>query len=175
MSLSDGQTKAVSTQVRPVDSAVDRFRGAVLAIGLLLASNSIGHAQGYGVGYPFSGGSSAYVPYGGVSGGFIPLSGGPGGGLGVQPRPVVPMGRVVMPSVMTGSTMPTLGAPRGTLFPLRPLGLGRGGMGGGLMPSSRLPRPGVMGTMGRPPVGNYPFRVPPSLLVPTTGAPAMSM
>jgi hypothetical protein len=122
---------------------------------------------------------STYLPFGGGLGGFVPYSAGPGGGLGVMQgmsESAAPTGSGSM--FMLGAR-PALGQLRGSLTPLAPIGLDVMGsrasssMGGGLIrrPTSR----GVMGGMARPPVGNYPFRQPPSLLAPTSARPSMSM
>jgi hypothetical protein len=76
---------------------------------------------------------------------------------------------------------PGLGQRSGTLAPPAPLGvrgmgtqsLGRMGSMGGLI--RRPPPGGSMGGMGRPAVGSYPFRQPPSLIAPATTMPSMSM
>jgi hypothetical protein len=131
-----------------------------------------------GAGSYFGGGSS-YVPFGGAMGGFIPYSAGPGGGLGVQPG-MRDSGLQMQPGGMRilGST-PSLGLIRSTTTPLAPLGIsnpggmGRSGMSGDLI--RRTPSGGRMEPMRRAPVGSYPFRLPPSLLGPSTSSPAMSM
>jgi hypothetical protein len=129
----------------------------------------------------YFGGSSTYVPFGGAMGGFIPYSSGPGGGLGVQPG-MRDSGLQMPPGGMRmlGST-PSLGLIRSTTTPLTPLGImnpgasgmGRSGITGDLI--RRTPSGGTMGGMARPPVGSYPFRVPPSLLGPANSSPAMAM
>jgi hypothetical protein len=115
--------------------------------------------------------AQGYMPSGGGFGGFVPYRAGPGGGLGVQSRTAEPAGRGAQTgAVMSGGMRPTLGAPRGTITPLRPLGVI--GSGGGMLGMPRAPtaRPG----MTRPSVGSYPFRIPPSLVNPG-GGPATSM
>ena len=82
------------------------------------------------------------------------------------------------------SMAPALGVVRSRLTPIAPLGasggtMGRSGglglMGAGSGMIQRAPAvPGMGGGMTRPPVGNYPFRLPPSLVGPTSG-PSMSM
>jgi hypothetical protein len=141
-----------------------------------------GSMPGYnfsGVGSSFSG-TAAYVPYGSM-GGFVPYTPGPGGGVGVQPG----MRSLGMQQVRPGGmdlmgTRSRLGLIRGQIMPLAPIspgGMGAGaggGMGsmGGLI--RRTPG-GSTGSMARPPVGNYPFRQPPSLIGPATTTPSMSM
>ena len=144
--------------------------------------------QGVARGYNFSGfgsyfaGSPSYVPFGGAMGGFIPYSPGPAGGLGVQPG-TGGRGELMTPArmgLLLGSR-PSLGSVRAEISPLAPIGqepMGfRAGRGTGLMDGMlrRVPSGRFMGGMARPPVGNYPFRQPPSLLGPGTSAPAMSM
>jgi hypothetical protein len=76
---------------------------------------------------------------------------------------------------------PAFGQRRGSLTPPLPFGLqgmstrpaGRMGSMGGLI--RRPPPGGGMGGMARPPVGNYPFRQPPSLIGPAPTMPSMSM
>lgn len=124
------------------------------------------------------GGSSGYLPSGSF-GGFVPYSPGPGRGLGVMSR-----GAMVVPRGLPGGmAMPGqgsgLGQIRSSLSPPPPIGvlggglMGQGGMTGGLM--RPLPGRGGMPAMARPPVGSYPFRIPPSLLGPAPSGPAMAM
>lgn len=127
----------------------------------------------------YFGGSSTYVPFGGAMGGFVPYSSGLGGGLGVMPG--MRDSGVQMPPGgmrMLGSTS-SLGVIRSTTMPLSPLGLmNTGGRGRPVMSGDmirRTPSGGTMGVKGRPPVGSYPFRSPPSLLGPGTTSPSMSM
>lgn len=121
---------------------------------------------------------SYYLPYGSM-GGFVPYTPEPGQGLGVMTRPGLAGSSIPQPSMGMLGQRSSLGLIRGTLTPLAPIGIiGRGGMGQGGMSGGlirRLPSGGSMGGMGRPPVGSYPFRIPPSLLGPATSAPAMSM
>ncbi len=129
----------------------------------------------------YFGGSSTYVPFGGAMGGFLPYSPGLGGGLGVQPGMRDSSMQVPPGGMRMLGARPTLGLIRSATTPLAPIG--PGGMGsrsigrmesmGGLI--RRSPTGGSMGGMARPPVGSYPFRIPPSLLGPSTAAPAMSM
>jgi hypothetical protein len=128
----------------------------------------------------YSGGGTSYVPFG-SGGGFVPYRSGPSGGFGLQPSmSEPPLRTITTPPGMSGGMRSDLGNLRGTLTPLRPLGLisggGSGTMGMGVGRSGRRTpaRPGVMGGMARPPVGSYPFRVPPSLVGPGS-APGMSM
>jgi hypothetical protein len=123
-------------------------------------------------------GSGSYLPFGGM-GGFIPYSPGPGLGLGVMSR------NGVAAMNLPGELMPVtemrlrLGQVRSNITPLVPIGImssggmGRAGMSAGLIRKASSSR--LMDGMVRPPVGSYPFRVPPSLIGPTTLAPAMSM
>jgi hypothetical protein len=132
----------------------------------------------FSTGSGFAGESSSYLPFGNA-GGFIPYTPGLGGGLGVQSR----MGDAAqnMPSggMRVLGQRPKIGLIRGAIEPLAPIGtlgssrMGQGGMSGGLI--QRNPSGDAMRRMGRPPVGSYPFRVPPSLLGPSSSAPAMSM
>jgi hypothetical protein len=133
-----------------------------------------------GVGSNF-GGSSSYLPFGGAGSSFLPYSPGPGGGLGVQPG--TPDSGMQMPpgGMRMFDTRPSLGLIPSATTPLAPITLGgmgsrsfgrMGSMGGLIV---RPPAGGSMRGMARPPVGNYPFRQPPSLLGPSTTAPAMSM
>ncbi|APW63555.1 hypothetical protein [Paludisphaera borealis] len=116
-------------------------------------------------------GGAGYLPSGS---GFLPYTPGPGGGLGVQSRmsagsPATSSGAMSMPAAAAG-----LGTASRGLSPLTPIGGmggGRGGMGSGRL-LNRMP---AGRGMVRPPVGAYPFRVPPSLLGPATQAPAMAM
>jgi hypothetical protein len=121
-------------------------------------------------------GSSTYVPFG-AYGGFVPYTPGPGQGLGVMRR--FDSGAAPMLRTPMGLMGPSqgLGAIRGSLTPLAPIGgamMGTRGMGAPLVPR-RSTREPMRGSMGRPPVGGYPFRIPPSLLDRGTSAPAMSM
>jgi len=133
-----------------------------------------------GVGSNF-GGTSSYLPFGGAGSSFLPYSPGPGGGLGVQPG-MFDSGMQTAPGGMRMSgTRPSLGLIPSAITPLAPINLGgmgprsfgRMGLMGGLI--ARPPTGGSMRGMARPPVGNYPFRQPPSLLGPSTSAPSMSM
>jgi hypothetical protein len=133
-----------------------------------------------GVGSYF-GGSSAYIPFGGTTGGFVPYSPGPGGGLGVQPRMRNAGAQMQAGGMGLMGPRPSLGLIRGQLTPLAPIGLGAMGTRAGAGMSSmgglirRTPSGASMGGMSRPPVGNYPFRQPPSLLGPATATPSMTM
>lgn len=150
---------------------VGLWLGIVLA--LLPASS---RAQGPS---PATGGSN-YLPFG-TMGGFVPYLPGPGQGLGVMSGD----GRRMATSPRLGMRMfgqgIDLGAPRRLLTPLAPIGLGSlGSPPSGRMGSmgDLIRRPatrGGMGGMSRPPVGNYPFRQPPSLIGPATTMPSMSM
>jgi len=134
---------------------------------------------GYGPGMenlvPGTGVGPNYLPSGG---GFLPYTPGPGGGLGVQsrmsdPSPGPTSGSMAMPGA------PALGGSSGPLSPLAPI-TGFGGMKGGSgMGSSRLLNrpagPGMRPMQPRPPVGYYPFQIPPSLRGPGAQGPAMSM
>jgi hypothetical protein len=127
---------------------------------------------------PYSGGSSAYLPFGG--GGFVPYSSGPGGGLGVMPR--MTQSRMPGPGTpmngMAGLGGSSLGRPRSAIVPLAPIVRGGAGMAGSMGGSPLILRSSVLGGMGgmtRPPVGNYPFRQPPSLIGPATATTGMSM
>jgi len=129
----------------------------------------------------YFGGSSTYLPFGGAGSSFLPYSPGPGGGLGVQPG-MIDSGMQMPPGGMRMlGARPSLGLIPSATAPLAPINLGgmgsrsfgRMGSMGGLI--GRPPAAGSMGGMARPPVGNYPFRQPPSLLGPSTSAPSMSM
>jgi hypothetical protein len=149
--------------------------GAWLGIGLAFMPGST-RAQ---TPAPATGGSS-YLPFGSM-GGFVPYSPGPGQGLGVMPGD----GRRMTTDPRAGMRMlgqsQGLGQFGGTLTAPAPIGLrGMGSQPGGRMGSMggfiRRPGPGGgMGGMARPPVGNYPFRQPPSLIGPATTMPSMSM
>jgi len=121
---------------------------------------------------------SYYLPYGSM-GGFVPYSPGPGQGLGVMTRPGLAGGSMRQPNMEMLGQRSSLGQIRGALTPMAPIGItGRGGMGQGGMSGGlirRWPSGGPMGGMVRPPVGSYPFRIPPSLIGPATSAPSMSM
>jgi hypothetical protein len=153
------------------------------------------HAQSFGSGlsssaltsYDFSGadsyfrGSPTYVPFSSSMGGFLPYTPGPRGGLGVQSgmrNPGAPMQSGGMGML---GLRPSLDPIRGELTPLAPIHLDSlgfksgGGMGSMRGLIRRAPSYGSMGGMTRPPVGNYPFRQPPSLLGPASAAPSMSM
>jgi len=145
---------------------------AGLAVAALLCSiATTARAQGVEGGYFPSGGGT-----------FVPFRGGPGGGLGVSssgmraPSPSPSGSRFMggMPGAGAGMGA-ALGAPGGPTA-LRPIGLGamgRGmGTGGLLNRSSAAP---AMKAMPRPPVGSYPFRIPPSLRGNASQGPAMAM
>lgn len=158
------------------------------ALLLFVSSNSLAQRPGfgrqgftgsYGPGMEnlFRGGGAGYLPSGG---GFLPYTPGPGGGLGVQSRmsagsAATSPGGMSMPGVRAPGG---LGGASGGLSPLTPIG-GMGARGGGMGPGRLLNRmpPGrsMGGGMARPPVGSYPFRIPPSLLGPASQAPAMAM
>jgi hypothetical protein len=129
----------------------------------------------------YFGGTSALVPFGGAMGGFLPYSPGLGGGLGVQPA--MPDSAMQMPpgGMRMLGTRPSLGLIRSATTPLAPISIGGmgsrsfGRIGSMAEPIRRSPAGGSMGGMPRPPVGNYPFRQPPSLVGPSTAAPSMSM
>src|SRR5690242_16868496 len=141
-------------------------------------------ARGFGGSYgpgmenlnPGRGGAASYLPSGG---GFLPYTPGPGGGLGVQPKmrdstPGPTSGAMTMPG---SSTLGGFGGASGRLAPPAPITGqgGRGGMGSGLFmngsPGGMRPR----SMQSRPPVGFYPFQIPPSLGGPASQGPAMSM
>jgi hypothetical protein len=163
-----------------------RFWSRTIAAGLLATGIQAAcvdrplHAQaiGYGVspGWTFEGGGTSYVPYGGGFGGFIPqrsMSGAavrPMGGM-VEPyarSPIAGMG--VLGGMGTGLGA---GASRALSAPVGPLRLSGAGMGGAMTrPSGGSASP--MGAMGRPPVGYYPFRVPPNFSTSGSG-PRMAM
>ena len=134
----------------------------------------------FGTGSWLSGaGSSSYLPSGSM-GGFVPFTPGPGQGLGVMSRPGLVGGGMPEASMGMLGQRSSLGLPRGALTPMVPIGVkGRGGMGQGGMSGGAVrrsaPSGGSMGGMGRPPVGSYPFRIPPSLFGPATSGPAMAM
>ena len=122
--------------------------------------------------------SSSFLPYGSM-GGFVPYAPGTGQGLGVMTRPGLAGTTMPQPGMGMLGQRSSLGQIRGNLTPLAPIGImGRGGMGQGGMSGGlirRLPSGGSMGGMVRPPVGSYPFRIPPSLIGPAASAPSMSM
>ena len=142
-----------------------RWLAAAVVAACGLAAAGPARAQGVEGGYLPSGGGT-----------FVPFRGGPAGGLGVMPsgpRSPGPSASAGFSATMGGMGGPRLGAPAG-LAPPRPIGV-MGGMGrGGLI--DRGPRGSGMGrAMPRPPVGAYPFRVPPDLRGRSTAAPAMAM
>lgn len=127
------------------------IRISILSSFLLAAGPSLARAQGYG-------GSASYLPSGG---GFVPYRMGPA--LATAPAPAMPFGM-----------RQDLGGLRTTVALLRPIGAGAMPMvtgGRGLLP---LRPGGGMNAMPRPPVGSYPFRIPPSLVGPGS-APMMGM
>jgi hypothetical protein len=144
--------------------------GLLIILSAMSALASPAQAQSPG---SSSSGGTTYLPY---SGGFVPYTGGTAGGLGGQPGMAGPVGRISTNPPSMGSAMAGLGGSRGAITPLRPLGIsGSGmGMGAGLVPRRPFPM-GGMGTMARPPVGNYPFRIPPSLVAPGVSAAGMTM
>ncbi len=135
-----------------------------------------GVAGGYGPGMEnlLPGSGAGYLPSGG---GFLPYTPGRGGGLGVQSRMTdVTPGPASGSMAMPGAPSP-VGEASGRLSPLSPIrGLsGRGGMGSSLF-MNRSPGGGRPGPMpSRPPVGFYPFQIPPGLGDPASQRPAMSM
>jgi hypothetical protein len=144
------------------------------ALQLLLLSPTSAVAQGNGTGSA----TSSYLPSGGI-GGFVPYTPGAGQGLGVMARAGVTRGNDPRGSMVMAGQRPSLGVSRGYLTPLAPIGtMSPMGTGQGRTPGiliRTMPSGGVMGGMSRPPVGGYPFRVPPSLLGPAASSPGMSM
>ena len=141
-----------------------------------------GFSGGYGPGMENlvrgGGAGTGYLPAGG---GFLPYTPGPGGGLGVQSR----MSDLTPGTTSRSRTMPGasalggIGGASGRLSPLAPI-TGLSGMKGGSgMRSSRLLNrpvgPGPKPMPSRPPVGSYPFQIPPSLRGPASQRPAMAM
>ena len=127
----------------------------------------------------YFGGSSTYVPFSAAMGGFVPYSSGPGGGLGVQPGMRDSALQLPPGGMRMIGPIQSLALIRSTTTPLAPLGItNSGGMGGAGISGTliqRAPSTGKMDRMRRVPVGNYPFRIPPSLLGPGPTSPAMSM
>jgi hypothetical protein len=121
---------------------------------------------------------STFLPSG-AFGGFIPYTPGPGQGLGVMSQTRMTSRTAPREGMGMLAERPGFGQVRANLLPLAPIGImtrtgmGQGGMSGSLI--RRLPARGAMGGMGRPPVGRYPFRFPPSLNGTSSSAPAMSM
>lgn len=142
-----------------------------------IGARGFGGGYGPGMGNLAPGAGAAYLPSGG---GFVPYTPGPRGGLGVQSR-MSDLTPATASRSMTMPGMPALsgfGAASDRLSPLTPI-TGLSGRGGG-MRSSRLLNPSPMGSGGRPmpsrpPVGSYPFQIPPSLSGPASQRPAMSM
>ncbi len=135
--------------------------GAVVLVMALVAGSTGARGQG---------GEGGYLPSGG--GVFVPYRSGPGGGLGVMPSgPRAMSSSVPAMSAMPGAT--SLGAPSG-LAPLRPIGVA-GGMSAGMGAVPLVNRAGAMKPMPRPPVGSYPFRIPPSLRDGGSLRPSMAM
>jgi hypothetical protein len=126
------------------------------------------------------GGGSSYLPFGSM-GGFVPYSPGPGQGLGVMSGAGGRIASMPQEGMRMLGQRPSLGHVGGNLTPPEPIGrqgmgpqsAGRMGSMGGLI--RRPSGGGGMGGMARPPVGNYPFRQPPSLIGPSTTMPSMSM
>jgi hypothetical protein len=156
--------------------------GFVAVLGLAtLAANDV-RAQGYSPGNNDTGRSTSYLPLGGNMSGFIPYNAS-AGSLGVQPGMIPMVGRPGGSSVMPGGMAPALGVVRSRLTPIAPLGasgmtMGRSGglglMGSGSGMIQRAPAVSAMGAgMTRPPVGNYPFRLPSSLVGPVSMGPSM--
>lgn len=151
---------------------------ASATIAMAVASGTA-RAQGYGAssGSLYTGGGTTYVPYGASMGGFLPYTSGPGGGLGVQSRMTpAPSRSPILGGSMGGGMGTALGRPRSSIAPLRPISATSMG-GGGLIRRASPTTPAMGGGMSggvRPAVGSYPFRQPPSLVVPNSG-PATSM
>jgi hypothetical protein len=179
-----------------VPAVVDRPEGGIMrtlkrTIPAVILTVAVGQplrvdlawAQGYGSlgGYgatrgntdPGMGSGGTIIPYAGKFGGFMPYRMGGGGSLSFRPLPTAMMG-ASRPSFslgpmsegmssMSGRMGQGVGARLRTLSPLGP----PGGMGGGVGPL--MPGMGVM-----PPSFGYPFRQPPSLVSPSSGA-GMSM
>jgi hypothetical protein len=128
---------------------------------------------------PWSGSqTSTYLPFG-ATGGFVPYAPGPGQGLGVTARGSVMGVNPTRAAMAMPGQRAELGQSRGYLSPLAPIGtmrragMGQGGMSGPLI--RPMPSGAVMGGMTRPPVGGYPFRIPPPLVGPAAATPGMSM
>lgn len=159
----------------------------ILALGIAVAfGTSSAYAQGvggsgtlggYGASMSFGGGSMGgpVVPYAGRFGGFMPSRMGGGGDLSFQRRlsatmsPIRPSFSLSTMSDVTSATSGAAGRGMGSGgVPATP-GLGSWmRLGGGMSPAM----PGGMGVM--PPRIGYPFRQPPSLVGPASGA-GMSM
>lgn len=155
---------------------------------MLLTSNSVpaqspglrtsGFTGGYGPGMEnlYRDTGAGYLPSGG---GFVPYTPGPGGGLGVQARsgggssPASP-GGMSMPGSSTQGGPGRAGAGLSPLAPIGGMGARRGGTGSSLFMNPAAAR-GMGRSTRRPPVGSYPFRIPPSLLGPSARGPAMAM
>ncbi len=147
--------------MKATDGMWNRVASVIFVMAIVVGSTV---ARGQGL-------EGGYLPSGG--GAFVPFRSGPGGGLGVMPSGP----RAMSPSSPVMSTMPgatSLGAPVG-LGSLRPLGVSGMtpvGMGGGPL----INRPGAtMQPMPRPPVGSYPFRIPPNLRGGASQRPSMAM
>ena len=109
---------------------------------------------------------STLLPSGTFSG-FVPYTPGPGQGMGVMSQSRMSSSRGPREGMGMLGERSGIGQIRANLVPLAPIGImsrpgmGQGGMSGSLI--RRMPAGGAMGGMGRPPVGRYPFRIPPSL------------
>ena len=113
--------------------------------------------------------SGPVIPYAGTFGGFMPARMEGSGGLRFQPRGGATLGsgrtlfRMSAMSGEMGSSMGSSVRSFTTLGSGGALGLGGGMGGGGGMPMSGAAGRGVM-----PPSFGYPFRQPPSLLLPSS-------
>ena len=94
--------------------------------------------------------------------------------VGVQPSLAMPVGRMSVGSSSMGGAMSAAARGDRSATAAGNFGLWDGPVGHRPDPGWRT-LPGGMGVMGRPPVGNYPFRVPPSLVAPALSVPGMSM
>jgi hypothetical protein len=133
--------------------------------------------RAFGEGWLPPNGSSSYLPLPGW-GGFVPYTPGPGRGLGLMAGVRNPALNVPATGMSMSGGPSSLGRVPASLTPPGPIsigsgrGMGQAGMATGLTRSMR--GAGSM-PMARPPVGSYPFRIPPSLFGPATAGPAMSM
>jgi len=137
------------------------------------APGPIGSLGGYGGSMTETGSgmgmSGPIIPYAGKFGGFMPYRMGAGGSLSFPSRSASALGS----NRTSFSLSPMSGGTGQGFFNGAPsaMGLGAGmGLGGGLQPMSS---PRSMGVM--PPSFAYPFRQPPSLLLPSASGTGMSM
>jgi len=131
-----------------------------------------GYGASSGLTGPGMGGGSVIIPYGGRTEGFMPGRMGGGSSLSFRPRPSVSMSGP-RPSLILPPLSGEMGRGMGTRLAIPSL-LGSKGMSPGAG-SFRLGTGGASGSAVMPPSIGYPFRQPPTLLTPGSGAPGTSM